>query len=125
MQKGVAALDAGGWGETGGYRYGSLLFFGGMIITALLDVIVHAVSDCAGMRASKKAENITEIRGAAQATQGERTGELKAKEPADLEAGVPAAADAATDDSGSESPKSEHPPMDHVRTTRHARLHAR
>lgn len=60
-QKGVAALQDGGWGEDGSYRWGTMLFFGGMFITGLLDLAVHRLSSLAGLSAGKNAANLTEV----------------------------------------------------------------
>jgi len=44
MQKGVVELQAI-WGDDEGYRYGTMFFFGGMVITAILDRIVHLITN--------------------------------------------------------------------------------
>jgi hypothetical protein len=61
MSKGVTALDEGGWGAAG-YRWGTMLFFGGISITALLDALVHFLSSLAGQSPDKYTASVTEMR---------------------------------------------------------------
>lgn len=63
MAKGVPALQEGGWGEDGGYRNGTLLLFGGMIITGILDLLVHMVSKYAGKNDTIDANTVPEVGG--------------------------------------------------------------
>lgn len=63
MSKGVPALAEGGWGEDGGYRYGTMLVFAGMIITGILDLLVHFVSKNAGVNESIDATKVPEVNG--------------------------------------------------------------
>ena len=115
MQKGVAALTDGGWGEAG-YRWGTMLFFGGMIITALLDVVVHVVSNINGMKASKNATNVTEIRMSppVQASESGDSGKVTADAvtPEQLEDGKAGSVQA---DVESEKSAEEVQSVDHVR----------
>lgn len=61
MTKGVPALESGGWGEDGSYRYGTLLFFGGMVVTFMLDLLVHFISRFAGKNKEHDPNIVTEI----------------------------------------------------------------
>lgn len=87
MQKGVPALIDGGWGEDGGYRYGTLLLFGGMVITGLLDLLVHFVSKFAGVNEEIDANRVPEV--------GGRKSSETTKKVADMEAGKLPAVDQA------------------------------
>lgn len=62
MSKGVAALVDGGWNEDDAYRWGTLMLFGGMLATALLDLLVHAVSHCAGKNKNIDANTVPEVK---------------------------------------------------------------
>ena len=93
MQKGVAALQEGGWGEPG-YRWGTLLFFGGMVLTGILDLIVHFVSVCAGTQqpvgTNASAALPAEVRQAEsqkEGSGGDSATEIASKTPEQLEAG--------------------------------------
>lgn len=61
MQKGVTALIDGGWGEDGGYRNGTLLLFAGMVLTGILDLLVHFVSKFAGVNEDIDATKVPEV----------------------------------------------------------------
>jgi hypothetical protein len=61
MQKGVKALINGGWDA--GYRYGTLLLFGGMVLTGILDLLVHFLSDFAGENEDIDATKVPEVVG--------------------------------------------------------------
>lgn len=61
MQKGVQALTDGGWEH--GYRWGTLLLFAGMIVTGLLDLLVHFVSKYAGINEEMDANRVPEVGG--------------------------------------------------------------
>lgn len=87
MQKGVPALIDGGWGEDGGYRYGTMLLFGGMVITGLLDLLVHFVSKFAGVNEEIDANRVPEV--------GGRKSSETTKKVADMEAGKLPAVDQA------------------------------
>lgn len=76
LQKGVVALEDGGWEN--GYRWGTLLFFGGMAITAVINVIVHRLSDAADKKKARSLPDVSESGKEASAT----------KDAKDLEAGT-------------------------------------
>lgn len=87
MSKGVPALVDGGWGEDEAYRYGTLLLFGGMVLTGILDLLVHFVTKLAGANESIDATKVPEVR-------GHNSSESGHKDPvADMEAGKRATGD--------------------------------
>jgi hypothetical protein len=112
MKKGVTALSKTSWGENKGYQYGTLLFFGGMVIIAILDLIVHFLSNLAGMNKKKEAANVSEMTHASNA-EGDSKDIIKA-DPGELEAG-PRSEGPPPSDVSSESRPNEIQPIDHVR----------
>ena len=92
MQKGVTALTRGGWGEAG-YRWGTMLLFGGMAVTAMLDLLVHFISNYAGVNKSIDATAVPEV----SADRSSEENDRKAKDSVvvtDLEAGTASSEDA-------------------------------
>lgn len=63
MSKGVPALIDGGWSEDEAYRWGTIMFFGGMFATGLLDLVVHGVSYIAGHNDNVDATTVPEVKG--------------------------------------------------------------
>eukprot|EP00892_Ulva_mutabilis_P010489 jgi/Ulvmu1/7812/UM004_0041.1 len=92
MTKGLEALVDGGWNEDDAYRWGTIMFFGGMFATGLLDLLVHGVSHLAGNNKNKDATAVQEVKDVSG-----RNG-LK-PDISDVEAGKPPA----SVDSGSEA----------------------
>lgn len=109
MQKGVQALVDCGWGEDGGYRYGTLLLFAGMIVTGLLDLLVHYVSKYAGVNESIDANRVPEV--------GGRKVSETTKKAADMEAGKLPAADQASSTDTAEEHAADHEQPVHLTHT--------
>ena len=78
MQKGVVALVDGGWSEDDGYRYGTMLLFAGMLITGLLDILVHFVSKFAGVNEEIDANRVPEVGGRKSSESSKRVEDLEA-----------------------------------------------
>jgi hypothetical protein len=115
MQKGVAALTDGGWGENGAYRWGTALLFAGMLATGVLDVIVHIISNHAGVNSTIDATTVPEV-SAARANEAKDAAKPENKSAAvvaDLEAGTAASEYEGCESCGGCGPCADH--VDHVR----------
>jgi hypothetical protein len=100
MQKGVDALVSGGWSEDSAYRWGTVLLFAGMLVTALLNCVVHVVSAYAGVNEAVDATALNEVsntspRNSTESKKGTRASTAKA--PVDVEAPSPPPTDSSSE----------------------------